>query len=194
MTSPVNESALPTMSTSKFPTPPTLSRSNNPEPPCPQSTSSEGYPSRLPSGSAPRSRFNPPPARRSNSVFGSDGGAGPADHPGGASASEDLQRYTTDAPAFSGGRKPAACSARIVSIQDSNTITATGTGGRARREMATDRITTRVLGDVSQSQCHIHHDRVKSGLLRLCAVVFAEPRLCESGCTRLWSYLSLAES
>ena len=53
MTSPVTESAAPTMSTSKFRMPPALSRANNPGIACPQSTSSECYPSGLPSGSAP---------------------------------------------------------------------------------------------------------------------------------------------
>jgi hypothetical protein len=73
-------------------------------------------------------------------MFGSDGGAGPAEHPGGAaSASEDCQQQMP--VPFSGGRKPTLRFVRIVSMQDSNAATtATGTGGR--REPGTDRTTT----------------------------------------------------
>ena len=71
-------------------------------------------------------------------VFGSDGGASPANHPGGASASEGRQLQTTDAPAFFGRAQTRTCTTRIVSMQDSNAcsnaITATSTGGDARRE------------------------------------------------------------
>lgn len=66
MASLVNELATPNMSTSKFPTAQALSRANSSGPPCPQSTSSDGYPSYLPRGSALRSRFDPSLARDSN--------------------------------------------------------------------------------------------------------------------------------
>ena len=78
-------------------------------------------------------------------MFGSDGPAGPAEHPAGANTSEDC-RQQTHVP-FSGGRKPTPCSVRIISMQDSNAATtATGAGGAgggsSRRELGTDRTTT----------------------------------------------------
>ena len=78
-------------------------------------------------------------------MFGSDGPAGPAEHPAGANTSEDC-RQQTHVP-FSGGRKPTPCSVRIISMQDSNAATtATGAGGAgggsSRRELETDRTTT----------------------------------------------------
>jgi hypothetical protein len=72
-------------------------------------------------------------------MFGSDGGAGPAEHPGGAASASENR---TPVP-FSGGRKPIPRSVRIVSMQDSNTATGAGTGGAGgRREPGTDRTTT----------------------------------------------------
>jgi hypothetical protein len=74
-------------------------------------------------------------------VSSSDSGAGPADHPGRASASEDSQQQTLQP--FPGGRKPAPRSARIISMQDSNAAsTTTRAGGGARREPVMDRKTT----------------------------------------------------
>lgn len=49
-------------------------------------------------------------------VFSSDSRAGPADHPGWASASEDRQQQTP--LPFLGGCEPAPCSARIIGMQD----------------------------------------------------------------------------
>jgi hypothetical protein len=81
-------------------------------------------------------------------VFDSNGGAGPAHHPGGASTSENRQQQTS--LPFSGVRKPTPGSTRIVSMQSSSVGTATGTGGGARGEPATDRIATRVNSSAMQ--------------------------------------------
>jgi hypothetical protein len=74
------------------------------------------------------------------------GGAGPAEHPGGATASgasKDRQQQQTPVLPFSGGHKPTPRSVRIVSMQDSNAATtATGAGTGGRRELGTDRTTT----------------------------------------------------
>jgi hypothetical protein len=51
---------------------------------------------------------------------------------------------------FSGVCKPTPGSTRIVSMQGSNVRTATGTGGGAHREPATDRIMTRVNSSAMQ--------------------------------------------
>ena len=114
----------------------------------PVSSSSEGYPSWLP-------KRPPPPAPGSTlhslstaMMFGTDGPAGPPEHPAGASASASEDRRQQTPVPFSGGRKPTPRSVRIVSMQDSNAATtATGAGGGAgggssRREMGTDRTTT----------------------------------------------------
>jgi hypothetical protein len=73
-------------------------------------------------------------------MFGSDGGAGPVEHPGGAaSASEDRQQQTP--VPFSERCKPIQCSVRIVSMQDSNAATAAtcaSAGGAGGREPGTD--------------------------------------------------------
>jgi hypothetical protein len=83
-------------------------------------------------------------------MFGSDGGAGAAENPGGAaSASEDRQQQTS--VPFLGERKLTSRSVRIVSMQDSNaTTTATGVDGC--REPGTDRTTT--AGNLSRCWCH----------------------------------------
>ena len=66
----------------------------------------------------PESQAAPPPIPGSTFhtlgtalEFSSDGGVGPADHPEGASASEERQQQMP--LPFSGGRKPAPCFARI---------------------------------------------------------------------------------
>jgi hypothetical protein len=132
------------MSTSKSPTPQTLSRrANSPGPPF-------HSPPRVRS-TPPDSQAAPPPAPGSTihslgteMVFGSDRGAGPADHPGGAS---ERGPSTTDAPAFLGRaqtRTTLRSHRQPGSMQDSNAVTATSTGDAARREPATDRITAQV--------------------------------------------------